>query len=54
LGGLAPGEYRIIALRSLDQSTSSTAVEQALAAGKKVEIVPRGFQAVTLEPVELR
>jgi hypothetical protein len=52
--GLAPGEYRIIALRSLTADMTFPWMEQALAAGKKVEIVPSGFQNVRLEVTEFR
>lgn len=51
--GLAPGEYRVIALRSVNQDVSNAAVERALAAGRKIEIGPAGFQSVTLELAEL-
>jgi hypothetical protein len=54
IGGLAPGEYRVIALRSLDLSTSNAAVERALAAGKKIEVGPNGVQNITLEVTEPR
>ncbi len=54
VGGLAPGEYRIIALRSVDSSVSNATVQRALAAGKKIEISSGGSQSVTLEPAELR
>ena len=54
IGGLAPGEYRVIALRSLDPSTSNAAVERALSAAKKIEVGPNGVQNVTLEVTDLR
>ena len=54
IGGLAPGEYRVIALRSIDPSTSNAAVERALSAAKKIEVGPSGLQNVTLEVTDLR
>jgi hypothetical protein len=54
IGGLAPGEYRVIALRSVDPSTSNAALERTLSAGKKIEAGPGGVQNVTLEVTDLR
>jgi hypothetical protein len=53
--GLGPGEYRVIALRSLnrDMTSGTPALERALAEGQKVEIGPNGFQNVTVEVSEL-
>jgi len=49
--GLAPGEYRIIALRALsrDMNSGTAALERALAGGQKVEVGQNGSQNVTLE-----
>ena len=52
--GLAPGEYRIIALRTVTRDTSFAAVEQALAAGKKLEIGLGGLQNLNVEVTEIR
>jgi Carboxypeptidase regulatory-like domain len=52
--GLAPGEYRIIALRSVMPDMTFAMLEQALAAGKKVEIGPGGLQNMKLELTEFR
>jgi hypothetical protein len=54
IAGLAPGEYRVIALRSLDQPPSETEMEAALSAAKKIEVGPSGLQNVTLEVTDLR
>jgi hypothetical protein len=54
IAGLAPGEYHVIALRSLDPATNQAALERALAAAKKVEVGPNGIQNVTLEVTDLR
>jgi hypothetical protein len=54
LAGLAPGEYRVVALRSFDLSTSNAAVERALSAAKKIEVGPKGIQNVALEVTDLR
>lgn len=54
IAGLAPGEYRVLALRSLDPSTSNAALERAWSAGKKIEVGPSGLQNVTLEVTDLR
>jgi hypothetical protein len=54
IGGLAPGEYHVVALRSLDPSTSNAAVDRALSAAKKIEVGPNGIQNVTLEVTDLR
>jgi len=55
LTGLAPGEYRVIALRTLrrDMNSGTAALERALAAGQKVEVGQNGLQNVTLEVTEL-
>jgi hypothetical protein len=57
--GLAPGEYRIIALRSVTPTQdmlnlTMEAMEGIFASGKKVEVGPGELQNVTLEPTELR
>jgi hypothetical protein len=54
LAGLAPGEYRVVALRSLDPSTNNAALERALSAAKKIEVGPNGIQNVTLEVTDVR
>jgi hypothetical protein len=54
IGALAPGEYHLIALRSVDQATDQAAVERALAAAKKIEVGPGNVLNVTLEVTELR
>jgi hypothetical protein len=54
IAGLAPGEYRVLALRSLDPSTSNAALERAWSAAKKIEVGPSGLQNVTLEVTDLR
>jgi hypothetical protein len=54
IGGLAPGEYRVIALRSVDPSTGNASLERALSAAKKIEVSPSGLQNVTLEVTDLR
>ncbi len=54
ISGLAPGEYRLVALRSLDSSTSNAALERALSAAKKIEVGPNGLQNVTLDLTDLR
>jgi hypothetical protein len=54
IGGLAPGEYHVVALRSADPSTSNAALERALSAAKKIEVGPSGIQNVTLEVTDLR
>ena len=53
IGGLIPGEYHVIAVRSIDP-TSDAALERALIAAKKVEVGPNGIQSVTLEVTDLR
>jgi hypothetical protein len=54
IGGLAPGEYRVIAIRSLTPGTPNASLERALAAGAKVEVGENGVQHVRLEVVEVR
>jgi hypothetical protein len=53
--GLAPGEYRVIAVRALTTPSlaANAAAERALAAGQKVEVGQNGFQNVTLELSEI-
>jgi hypothetical protein len=56
LNGLAPGEYRVIALTSIPQNlmnATKTAFERILEAGKKVELSPGGSRDITLEPSDL-
>ena len=55
IGGLVPGDYHVIALRSLDPGTASqAALERALAAAQKIEVGPGNVRNVTLEVTELR
>jgi Carboxypeptidase regulatory-like domain len=54
IGGLVPGEYHVIALRSVDQATNQAAADRALAAAKKIEVGPGNVLNVTLEVTELR
>jgi len=54
IAGLVPGEYHVIALRSVDQATNQAAVDRALIAAKKIEVSPNGVLNVTLEVAELR
>ena len=55
IGGLVPGEYRLIAVRSNDPATwNRAAFERALAAAKKIEVGPGNVLNVTLEVTELR
>jgi hypothetical protein len=54
LGGLAPGEYRVIALHSVDPLTSNAALEAAFSAAKNIEIGPNGLLTLTLEVTDLR
>ena len=54
IGGLAPGEYHVIAVRSVNPATSTAALERALSAAKKIEVGPSGLQNVTLEVTDLR
>ena len=58
--GLAPGEYRVIAVSAVYMDRSklmeipSSVFERVLEAGKKIEVGPRGFQNVELVLTELR
>ena len=54
IGGLVPGDYHVIAVRSVDPATRNAAVERALIAAKKIEVGPNGVQNVTLEVTDLR
>jgi hypothetical protein len=54
IGGLAPGEYHLVAFRSVDPSRSIAALERAFSAGKNIEVGPNGLQNVTLEVTDLR
>ena len=54
LTGLAPGEYRVIAVRAFSPSLAvNAAIERALAAGQRIEVGQNGIQNVTLELSEL-
>lgn len=54
--GLAPGEYRMVALRSQDEFTNRApgVLEAALAAAGKIEIGPNGLRSVSIEIGALR
>jgi hypothetical protein len=54
--GLAPGEYRILAVSSAVkyEFNKPNVLERLLATAKKVELSPRGNQNLTLELTELR
>jgi hypothetical protein len=55
MGGLVPGDYHVIALRSVDPGTTNeAALNRALAAAKKIEVGPGNVLNVTLEVTELR
>jgi hypothetical protein len=55
MGGLVPGDYHVIALRSVDPGTTNeAALERALAAAKKIEVGLGNVLNVTLEVTELR
>ena len=55
-GGLAPGEYRIVAVadRGEYENRSPGTVERALASATKIEVSAGGFQNVKVEFLELR
>ena len=54
--GLAPGEYRVAALRSRveDQERLPNTLERALAAARKIELGPNTFQNITIGVTEVR
>ena len=54
--GLPPGEYRMVALRSMDEYIwhAPGALERAMAAAKRIELGPRAVQSVDLKLSELR
>ena len=54
--GLAPGEYRVIALElsAISPGTGNAVLERALANGQKVEVGPNGFQNISLELTDLK
>ena len=52
LTGLIPGEYRVIALRSVAPEQDE-AVERAFTSGRKVEVGLKGLETVTLELTEI-
>lgn len=56
LTGLAPGEYRIVAVRSAadEQERRPGTLEQAMAAASKIELGARESRTLTLTPRELR
>ena len=55
IGGVAPGEYRVIALRGVSPgNTSNASLERALAAGMKVEVGENEVGHVRLELTELQ
>ena len=53
LTGLAPGEYRLVAVRAREQydTRPPKVLEQALAAAKKIEITPGGLQTINVDVV---
>jgi hypothetical protein len=53
--GLAPGEYRVIAieLSAVTPGMGNASLDRALASGQKVEVGPNGFQNIALELTEL-
>jgi hypothetical protein len=53
---LPPGEYRMVALRSMDEyiDRPPDVLERAMAAASKIELGPRASQNVTLEITKLR
>jgi hypothetical protein len=55
IGGLVPGDYHLIAVRSLDPATwNEAAADRAFAAAKKTEVGPNNVLNVTLEVTDLR
>ncbi len=54
--GLAPGEYRVIAIRSIEDLKGMTfaTMQRVMAAGMKVELNPSDSQNVALEPSDLK
>jgi hypothetical protein len=56
LGGLAPGEYRIVAVSPLRlaEDPPIEKVRQALAACRKIELRASGFESIELEVSDLR
>ena len=56
IGGLAPGEYRLLAItrEALSAAEGSDAVQRALASAQKIELGARAIQDVTIELTELR
>jgi hypothetical protein len=60
INGVAPGEYRVIALKSAPQElqqelrgVTTAALERLLSAGKKVEMSPGGMQNIALQITDL-
>jgi hypothetical protein len=53
---LPPGEYRMVALQSMDEyiDRGPDVLERAMAAASKIELGPRASQNVTLELIKLR
>jgi hypothetical protein len=51
-----PGEYRMVALRSIEEYIYRVpdVLERAMAAASKIELGPKGFQNATLELIKLR
>ncbi len=54
--GLAPGEYRVLAVRSREEDDDRLpgTLERALEAAKKVEVGPNAVQNVTIDVIKLR
>jgi len=53
--GLAPGEYRVIAIErsAVTPGMGNASLDRALASGQKVEVGPNGFQNIALELTDL-
>jgi hypothetical protein len=54
IAGLVPGEYHLIALRSVDAAMDAVALKRALEAAKKIEVGPGNSVNVTLDVTELK
>jgi hypothetical protein len=56
MGGLAPGDYRVVAVRTASEEHERLphALERALAGASRIELVRRESRSITLEPVTLR
>jgi hypothetical protein len=55
IGGLVPGEYRLMAVRAADMGAwDQAAADRAFAAAKKIEVGPGNAVNVTLEVTEVK